>query len=50
MKYLDMFIDALVTLHDRKGSSRQAMWKCIAAKYAEATYNQFLIRLRAEVK
>ena len=48
MKYLDMILDAIVTLADRKGSSRAAIWKCISQKYVEADYKQFLIRLRAE--
>ena len=44
--YLEMIVDAIVTLSDRKGSSRQALWKCIQNKYAEADYKQFLIRLK----
>lgn len=48
MKYLDMIQDGIITLADRKGSSRQALWKCVNAKYPEADYKQFLIRLKKE--
>lgn len=37
---------ALVTLADRKGSSRPAIWKCLSAQFPEADYKQFLIRLK----
>jgi len=50
MKYLEMIIDAIITLADRKGSSRAAIWKFISQKYAEADYKQFLIRFRNEKK
>ena len=46
MRYSDMIADAILTLEDRKGSSRQAIWKCIESKYPEADYKQFLIRLK----
>lgn len=44
--YLEMIEDALIQLSDRKGSSRQAIWKYINSKYPEADYKQFLIRLK----
>ena len=45
--YLEMIEDGLLTLHERKGASRQALWKCVAAKYPEeADFKQFLIRLK----
>jgi hypothetical protein len=50
MKYLDMITDAIITLGERSGSSRQALWKCIEAKYPEADYKQFLIRLKKEAQ
>ena len=48
MKYLEMIQDAIITLQDRKGSSRQALWKCVSAQHPEADYKQFLIRLKKE--
>jgi len=50
MKYLEMIEDGIITLAERKGSSRQALWKCVNAKYPQADYKQFLIRLKAESK
>jgi hypothetical protein len=44
--YLEMIQDALITLADRKGSSRPGLWKCVSAKYPEADYKQYLIRLK----
>ena len=44
--YFEMIADGLTTLADRKGSSRQALWKCVSAKYPNADYKQFLVRLR----
>ena len=44
--YLEMISDALMTLKERKGSSRQALWKCVASKYDKADYKQFLVRLK----
>ena len=45
-QYFEMIQDALLTLKDRKGSSRAALWKCVRAKYPEADHKQFLIRLK----
>lgn len=44
--YLEMVEDALIILSERKGSSRSSLWKCVNAKYPEADYKQFLIRLK----
>jgi hypothetical protein len=44
--YLDMIQDAILTLADRNGSSRPAIWKVILAKYPQAEYKQFLVRLK----
>ena len=44
--YTEMIEDAILTLKDRSGSSRQAIWKCLHAKYPEADYKQFLVRLK----
>ncbi|CDW78646.1 UNKNOWN [Stylonychia lemnae] len=46
MTYQEMIENALLTLAERKGSTRQAIWKCINVKYPEADYKQFLIRLK----
>ena len=44
--YLDMIQEALSTLRERQGSSRQAIWKCVHCKHPEADYKQFLVRLK----
>jgi hypothetical protein len=44
--YFEMIEDAILTLSERKGSSRQAIWRCVNAKYPEADYKQFIIRLK----
>jgi hypothetical protein len=44
--YFEMIEEALLTLQDRKGSSRQAIWKAVNTKFPEADYKQFLIRLK----
>ena len=41
-----MIENALLTLADRKGSTRQAIWKYVNNKHPEADYKQFLIRLK----
>ena len=44
--YSELVHDALITLAERKGSSRQAIWKFVSTKYPESDYKQFLIRLK----
>ena len=44
--YFEMIEDAILTLAERKGSSRQAIWKCISTKFPEADYKQYLIRFK----
>jgi len=44
--YFEMIEDAILTLGERKGSSRQAIWKVISTKYPEADFKQYLIRLK----
>ncbi len=44
--YFEMIEDAILTLGDRKGSSRQGIWKVISTKYPEADFKQYLIRLK----
>ena len=44
--YNDMVITALLTLNERGGSSRQAIWKCVEAKFPEADYKQYIVRLK----
>jgi hypothetical protein len=48
IKYISMIESALITLSDRKGSTRQAIWKFIHSQYPEADYKQFLIRLKKD--
>ena len=36
----------LMTLNDRGGSSRQAIWKAAHAKFPEADYKIFIVRLK----
>jgi hypothetical protein len=38
MKYSAMIEEALITLADRKGSSRQGLWKCVHAQFPETDY------------
>lgn len=42
----EMVQTALLTLNERGGSTRQAIWKCIEAKFPESNYKQFLVRLK----
>ena len=44
--YNEMVVGALLTLNERGGSSRQAIWKCVQAKYPEADYKQYIVRLK----
>merc|ERR1712051_365649 len=45
--YLEMIQVAILTLDDRGGSSRPALWKCVEAKYpAEADKKRFLLALK----
>jgi histone H1/5 len=46
LSYFEMIEDAILTLAERKGSTRQAIWKFISIKYPEADYKQFLVRLK----
>ena len=50
MTYLDKIEHAIINLEERKGSSRQAIWKFIRAHHVDADYKQFLIRLRAAAR
>jgi hypothetical protein len=44
--YAEMIQTALLTLNERGGSSRQAIWKYVEAKFPESNYKQFLVRLK----
>jgi linker histone H1 and H5 family len=44
--YLEMIEDGIITLADRKGASRQALWKCVSSKYPESDYKHFIVRLK----
>jgi hypothetical protein len=41
-----MITDGLLTLAERKGSTKQALWKFLHTKYPEADLRQFQIRLK----
>jgi hypothetical protein len=45
-KYSEMIQTALLTLNERKGSSRQAIWKVVEAKFPESNYKQLIARLK----
>jgi len=44
--YSEMIQTALLTLNERGGSSRQAIWKCVHSLFPESDYKQFLVRLK----
>ena len=44
--YSEMIEDAVLTMGERKGSSRQAIWKCVSTKFPTADFKQFLVRLK----
>ena len=46
LQYIDIIVDGIVTLKDRKGSSRQGLWKCVSGLHTDADYKQFLVRLK----
>lgn len=45
-RIFDLIEEAILTLADRKGSTRQGIWKFISAKYPQVDYKQFLTRFR----
>jgi len=47
LTYIEIIQDALFTLNEPKGTSRQALWKCVQSRYPEeADQKKFLIRLK----
>ena len=50
MKYLEMIEEAIANLAERKGSSRQAIWKYVGSHYPQADYKQYLVQMRSKVK
>lgn len=52
LNYIHMVIDAIFTLGEKKGSSREAIWKYVHTKYAEhaADKKVFLVQMRRIVK
>jgi len=47
LTYIEIIQDALLTLNEPKGSSRQALWECISRRHPEnADQKQFTIRLK----
>jgi hypothetical protein len=51
-KYLDMIVEAIHTLGERKGSSAQAIWKHLQAKHSTSLrdYKIFRVQLRRTVE
>lgn len=42
-----MVHDGLMTLdNNRKGASRQELWKCVSSKFPEADHKMFLVRMK----
>jgi hypothetical protein len=35
LSYIEIIQDALITLNEPKGTSRQALWKCIQSRHPE---------------
>ena len=46
MTYSEMITDALMTLNEKGGSTRQELWKCVSAKFVKADYKLFITRLK----
>ena len=44
--YLQMIEEAIIILADRKGSSREALWKVVHSRNDEADRTSFLFRLK----
>lgn len=44
--YAEMIEEGILALGEKKGSSRQALWKSISSKYPDADYKHFAVRLR----
>ncbi len=44
--YAEMIEEAILGLGELLGSSRQAIWKSISAKYPDADYKIFAVRLK----
>ncbi len=44
--YSEMIIDSVITLADRKGSTRDGLWKAISSKFPDTTKAQFSLRLK----
>jgi len=48
--YGEMIEETLITLNERGGSSRQALWKACSQKFPDAVYRYFLVRLQNPAK
>jgi hypothetical protein len=47
LTYIEIIQDALLTLNEPKGTSRQALWKCVQSRHPEdVDQKQFLVRLK----
>jgi colicin import membrane protein len=45
-----MIEETLMTLNERGGSSRQSVWKGCQAKFPDAEYRFFIVRLQSAAK
>lgn len=47
-KHVEMIVDAIFKLGERKGSSREAIWKFMNTRYAKSVANKkiFLVQLK----
>lgn len=48
LQYAEMIVDAIITLKERNGSSRKAIWKYLQTNYSEniSQYNNFATALK----
>ena len=44
--YSEMIEEAVLSLGELLGSSRQAIWKAVSSQYPEADYKRFVVRLK----
>lgn len=44
--YEEMISDCLLTLKEKKGSTRQEIWKLMQIKFPESDYKKLLFRLK----
>ena len=44
--YQDWIVEAIITLKEKQGSSRQAIWKYLESKGSGLEYKLFIVRLK----